>query len=736
MKYLREAFLVSVSVGALFGATPASAQDQQAGAGAEQADDSGIDDIIVTAQRRSERLQDVPLAISALSSEHLAEAGVRNLEDVGGRVPGVYFKNLNVAQPQIYVRGIGTVQFDNSSEAPVGVFVDEVYVARFSAGLASLYDLDRLEVLRGPQGTLYGRNTIGGAINVNTRNPTRELEGEVGLSVGSYDAVRTNGAISGPLSESLSARVAFSTNNRRGWTKNNNTGVPANDESNAAARVKLLFEPSSTARFLLSGEYSRDRGAGFEQELKGTQNLGIAPAQVELTPNDPYLSQANVLGHQNRTTWRTSLRSEFDLSDRISLTSITAYQHNAFDGLRDLDAGPAPLIATKEDESGRQFSQELRLASTGSGPFKWLLGAYYFEESSRRTENWKLGGLFPVLPISLFAGDYFWTYDGRTTSYAAFGQVSYALNEQFEIVAGLRYTHDRKSGTYDVSSTAAFAVPTFVSPTVGFTSRVSDKWSSLDPSITLNFRPTNSLLLYAAYKEGFKSGGFQHRPSSALVASLPYDPEKLTSWEVGLKSEWFDRRLVANVSAFNYDYKDLQQLDLVPNTTVTFTSNVGSARVRGVEMELVAQPLKALELGVGYSFLDAKYRDFLDASGVQRRGNYLNRAPRNSLNLSGQYTAQVGDASRLAFRLEYMWRDQIFFNQDNAPVNRERPVGLLQARLAFTTANDRLSISVAGSNLTKEVYCANQIVSVPSSSAATCVVGAPRQFTLGLSYKF
>ncbi len=722
-------FLATAGIGAI-SALPVWAQATPSEAGAS------TEEIVVTAQRRSERLQDVPLAITALSAAQLAQSGVRNLEDIGGRSPGVFFKSLNVAQPQIYIRGIGTVQFDNSSEAPVGLFVDEVYIARHSAGLSALYDLDRVEVLRGPQGTLYGRNTIGGAINVITREPTQDTEGEVSIEFGSYGALRTRGAVGGGLSDTVSARVAFATNDRRGWTRNTVTGKRANDEDNVAGRVKLLFEPSDRTRFKLSADYARDRAAGFEQEIKGLQNLGIAPSQVELTPDQPYVSQANVAGHQNRRIWRTSLRSEFDLSDSVSLTSITAYQDHVFDGLRDLDAGPVPLIETKEDEKGHQFSQEVRLASTGDRPFKWLVGAYYFDEDSRRTERWGIGGLFPVNPIALFAGDYFWTFDGGTKSYAFFGQANLALTEQFEVVGGLRYTHDRKAGDYTVRSTAALAVPSFVSPTTGFTRAVSDSWSSVDPAITINFRPAKDVLIYGSYKSGFKSGGFQHRPSSTLVASLPFNPEDMNAWEFGIKSQWFGRRLVANLSAFNYDYKDLQQLDLVPNTTITFTSNVGSARVRGAELELTARPVPAVDLGLSYSYLDAKYRDYLDASGAQRRGNYLNRAPKNGVNLSGQYTADLDSAGSLAFRVEYLWRDEIFFNQDNAPVNREPSLGLLQARIVYRTANDRISVAATGTNLTKEVYCANQIVSVPSSTAATCVVGAPRQVSVELKYRF
>jgi iron complex outermembrane receptor protein len=719
---------------AIFSAGTAAAQTGTAA----ETNEAGpaVEDIVVTAQRRSERLQDVPMAITALSSQQLEASGIKDLENIGGRTPGVYFKNLNVAQPQIYIRGIGTVQFDNSSEAPVGLFVDEVYIARHSAGLASLYDIDRIEVLRGPQGTLYGRNTIGGAINVITRDPTRDVSGEVEAEFGSYGAFRTRAAVGGPLSETLSARVAFATNDRKGWTRNTVTGKRSNDENNVAGRLKLLFEPSDGFRLKLSANYARDRGGAFEQEIKGTQNLGIAPSQVELTPDAPYVSQSNVDGYQNRRVWGTSIRAEADLSDSVSLTAITGYQDHVFDGLRDLDVGPIPLIRTKEDEAGDQFSQELRLASTGDTSLKWLVGAYYFTEDSVRTEQWTIGGVFPTPPFSLFAGDYFWTYDGGITSYAAFGQMSYEFGDRFEVIAGLRYSRDRKSGAYLVSSNAALAVPSFVNPTTGFAASVSDKWNSLDPAITLNFKPSETSLIYASYKTGFKSGGFQHRPSTALVAVTPFAPEDMKAWEFGAKTEWLDRRLVLNLSSFLYDYKDLQQLDLVPNTTITFTSNVGSARVRGAELEAIVRPATGVELSAGYSYLDAKYRDYVDSAGIQRRGNYLNRAPKHSLNLAGQYAAEFADGSQLGFRLEYLWRDEVFFLQDNAPVNRDGPVGLLNGRIAFTSANESLTLSLLGTNLTKEVYCANQIVSVPSSFAATCVVGAPRQFSVNAKYRF
>jgi iron complex outermembrane receptor protein len=694
-----------------------------------------LEEVIVTAQKRSERLQDVPIAMNALTAEQLEAYGVRELADVGAHSPGVFFKSLNVAQPQIFIRGIGTVQFDNSSEQPVGIFVDEVYIARHSAAVTDLFDVERVEVLKGPQGTLYGRNTIGGAINVATRQASQETDAQLSAELGNYDSINVRGAVGGRLgSDQLAGRLAVAVNERDGWTRNAVTGLRTNDDDSMGARVNLLATPTEALTLSFSADGARDRLSAFEQELKGTQNLGIAPPQVDLSPSQPYLSHSNVRGFQNRDIWGTSLRATVDLTQDVQLTSISAYRHHEFEGLRDLDVGPAPLLTTPERESGRQASQELRIASADPDDrTQWLFGLFYFDESSVRTEHWLVGGLFA--PVAFFEGDYSWTYDGEVRSYAAFTQVSQRLGDKVKITAGLRYSNDEKEGTYETATTAAVSLPSFIAP-AGFTSAVSESWDSLDPTVTIDYTPVEDVMLYASYKSGYKSGGFQHRPATVQVSQIPYDPEEVEAYEFGLKSQWLDRSLTVNVSAFHYDYTDLQQLDLIPNTIITFTSNVAAASIDGVELELTVRPTSALQLMLGYAYLDATYEDYLDSSGVQRKGNRLNRAPENALNAAIDYDLSLGNAGVLNFGLAYAWRDEVFFLQDNAPVNSDPSAGVLDARITFEPLGSRWSFGVWGKNLTEEVYCGNQIVNVPSSAAATCIVGAPRMYGAAVNWRY
>ncbi len=729
MRTLRFGLLCSA---ALLSAGMADTGWAQSATRAEEAPTASDADIVVTAQRRSERLQDVPLSIAAFSSEQLATSGVKSLEQLADRTPGVFFKSLNPAMPNAAIRGIGTTQSDNSAEAPIGLFVDDVYVASFAAGPSSFFDVDRIEILRGPQGTLYGRNTIGGAINIITRDPTRDLQGSLEGEIGTYGAIRTRVALSGPLSDTLSARVAFATNNRDGWTRNatlNNRRT--NDENNVGARLKLLYEPSDRLRLKVTADYSRDNQTDALAEIKGTFAFPIAPPRAEATP-DPYVSQSDLYGYDKRKLWSVSLKGEYALSDSVGLTTITAYRHHRSNILRDLDSTALPVIAANDTEKGDQFSQEVRLASAGDTPFKWLLGAYYFTADSSRREFWTIGGTLPQ--FAAVQGNYGWPFKGGTDSYAAFGQASYALTEQFEVVAGLRYSHDKKDGTFRVFSTAPSPLGAFVSPPAGFTAAVSKSWSSVDPAVTLNFRPNQDVLFYASFKTGFKSGGFQNRPSTLIAATTAYDPEDVKVYEGGIKSQWFDRKLTANLSLYHYDYRDLQQTVLKPNTAITVTDNVGKARIRGGELELAFRPTSQLSLNLGYAYNDAIYKDYIDGSNVQRAGNRLSRAPKHMWNLAGEYTLPTG-LGDLAFRLEYIHQSRIFYTPDNAGVNQEAPYGLLNARIALSTS-DRLTVSVRGSNLTKTDYCANQATSIPSLTAARCWVGAPREFALNVAYRF
>lgn len=720
-----------VSLGLFLGA-PTAAHAQTSGRPAESSA-ATIDEIVVTAQRREERLQDVPIAIDAVGAEQLQARGIQKLEDLGGRMPGVYFRNLSVSAPQVFIRGIGTQQYDNSAEQPVGVFIDEVYVASIAGSPSDLYDVERVEVLKGPQGTLYGRNTIAGAINISTRGPTADPNAQIQVDLGDYHLIKLQGGFGGPLTETLQGRIGFLSSSRDGWTRNAITGRRANDDDTQALRGKLRWSATDRLEFNLSLDYTRNRLAGFDQKLLGTQNLGIAPPQSDPGPNQPYVSYSNVEGYQDRDLWGASLRTTYDL-DRAVFTAISSYSNHRQNALRDLDMGPANLLSMHEDETGEEFSQELRLTSLGDTRLKWLGGLYFFRSNSDRTETWALSGLFP--PFAFLEGDYFWSLGNKVTSYAAFAQVDYEVVERLNLILGLRYSHDSKDGDYSARTTAPFSLPSFISPTAGYVASVSRKWDSLDPSVTLNFHPTPKAILYVSYKQGFKSGGFQLRPATAALAGTPYDPENVKVVEAGAKTEWFDRRLIANLAVYHYDYRDLQLLGLVPGTIITFTDNAGTASVEGAELQLVAKPSPQLELGFGYAYNDAHYTDYVDSAGTQQRGKALSRAPRNSLNASAEYTIDLADSNTLRLRAEYDWRDEIYFNPANDPVSRDGPVGLLNIRASLDVPDKNLMLSLWGSNISGEEYCGVQVPSVPTNRAATCGVGAPRQFGLSVSWRY
>lgn len=728
-------------LGAVLSLTPGEARAQNAESSASE------DTIIVTAQRREQRLQDVPFAINAIDGEALQERGIQNLQDLGGRTPGVYFQNINAAAPQIYIRGIGTQQYDNSAEPPVGVFVDEVPAVGFASVPSELFDVARIEVLRGPQGTLYGRNTIGGAINIVTNAPTRDFEAQAQADIGNYDLVRIRGAVSGPLTETLSARFSFVNSDRSNFSKNPVTGHGGNNDNSNAQRLRLEWKPTDRLVFDASIERSINDLAGAELKIRGTTNVGGLFVQSDPAPDAPYTTFSNEDGHQKRKLWNGSLRATYSF-DGFDFTSITAYHWHDLDALRDLDSGPAPFIAMLELERGDQFTQELRLASTNQGSFRWLLGGFFYTSAYDRTETWEIGA-FPHADLSaafglpsgsLFAdyfnGRYDWTMNTKARSYALFGQVEFDLTSQVSIVAGLRYSKDRKEGSYSTASNAIVPFPAFLTT---YSTNVERSWDSLDPAVTLNFQPNEDVLLYASFKQGYKSGGFQLRPPRAILAQTPYDPERVNAYEFGVKSQWLDRRITANLSVFHYDYEGLQVLGVTPGLPISLINNAASAKIDGAELELLARPNSRAELGISYAYLDARYGDYPEPAQpapIQRKGNRLSRSPEHSVNAFAQYTLPIKDAGSVSFRLDYNWRSEIFFAANNTAVNRDGSVGLLNARLTYASPDDRWSLAAWATNLTKEVYCASNVPSVPSETASTCVVGAPRQVGATLTWKF
>jgi iron complex outermembrane receptor protein len=763
MKIARSAGSMLALTIALSGWTSAHAQQIQPvqPAADEQADQStGLAEIVVTAQRRAQNVQDVPIAITAFAGEQLQEQGVLRVETIALRVPGFFAGSFGASRPQLYIRGIGSRQFDPGSEASVGVFVDEVYLGRSSGVLGSLKDIDRVEVLRGPQGTLYGRNTIGGAINIITKGPTDRLSAEAEAGLSNYNGYELFGAIGGPLASNgvLKGRIAAWRISRDGYIVNATTGGRSSGLDNYGGRLKLDFEPSSTIKFSGAVELTRDgNGAAFAGISQGNpinpRAVFLAkPGLTGIIDPDPYVARWNSDPTLDRKIDAYSLKGDFALGG-VNLVSISAFRKQRGTESRDVDGSSLDTFSQITSETSDQFTQELRLSSDKGGALtfndhlSWILGAFYYHDKSSFVHNAFLGSdsVVNLLNGGRNAAD---TVSGeyKTESYAAFGQVTWLPIEKVEITAGVRYSKDDKSARY-IGTTSAPGLPVIAAP---FNTGVFKKsWSSVDPRLVATYHFNHNVNVYASYSKGFKSGGFQFSPFSDAAARSIFDPEKLRAFEIGLKSTLLDRRLRLNMSAFDYKYTDLQVSAGVVATTngsvVNVITNAASSTVRGAEIEAVISPSDSIEINLAYAYLDAKYDNYVfNPPGVpitaasDFSGTALVRAPKHSISAGGQWTVPVG-SDELRLRADYSYRSTFFHEpgEGNAiygvqtPLTREAGYGLLDLRATFTHAAWSLSAYVT--NLTKTRYrrtenlLSNVVVGYP---------GEPRIFGAKIRWRY
>ena len=690
--------------------SPALAQD-----GTDKPADKAIDggEILVTAQRREERVQDIPIAISAFGAAQLERIGVVSIENIAPRVPSFYFGSFGALRPQLYIRGIGTRSFDPGSESSVGVFVDEVYQGRSSGSFGTLKDLERVEVLRGPQGTLYGRNTIGGAINVITKGPSDRFEGKAEAGISNYDGWEVFGAVGGPITPDgkLQFRIAGWHTERDGYVTNLRTGRRFQGIDNSGGRARLAIVPSDRFRIDLTAEYIHDgdKGAfgGFNQGTgrsaagapPNPRSVFFAPRALAATSVIPRADlRAGVLSSDpflDRDAYSYIARFEAD-AGFATVTAISAYKKlNVADG-RDLEGSSLRVIDQASDERSRQFTQELRLTSNPEGALSlggaldWIVGAFYYHDKSRRTDAFTIGvdsvvraaAGTPALDTAF--SDY------KIESYALFAQATAHLGDSFDITLGGRYTDDRKRATQ--TGTTTDALPIIAVP---FATTNRARYHSFDPRIVATYKFSPDANVYASYSTGFKSGGFQFVPFNRAAANILFAPEDIKTYEVGLKSEWLDRTLKVNLAAFHYDYKNLQVSRILdtPSGPQTLISNAASSKIDGIDLELALRPSRNFDVSVAYGYLDAKYDQYVFNLGQNLvfDDTVLVRAPKHSISVGAEWRVPIGDANRLTLRADYALLGTFFHEPGQGeprfgsgiPLTREEGYGLLDLRAAF-----------------------------------------------------
>lgn len=773
---LASTFLVPTGA---FAQTAASADEV-----AQSQPSEGIADIVVTAQKRSESVQKTPLAVTAIGGDALRASGTVNVDGITASVPtlqiGQTYGSANIA-----LRGISLNAVNFGAENPVAFHLDGVFVARPAAVLGSFFDMQRVEVLRGAQGTLYGRNATGGSINLITADPTNELSGYAQLTYGNYDHLSVEAAIGGPIiDDKLMVRLSVRSDDREGWGKNEFTGNDIDDNKERAIRGKILFKASEDLSFLLSADYAK-ADDHMSPHYGGTP-LNTIPWGVQIPSGFPPFTPIDLGGQlpskvdnissevdpvRRNRFWGTSLTVDWNFSD-FNLKSISAYRGSNTAAIGDLDQTSFPLGRVFLGDKSRQFSQEFALSYQGDRS-KGILGVYYFHEKDDGHNSVGFNSIllnplgFAAVPApGMFAQGYYSGSKLKTDAYAIFGQFTYEVIDRLSLTVGGRYSIERKEalnqGAFDLVNPFDQEIfetrpdPSTINlqcgedvPTIGYGTAVCvphKTFKAFTPKVGLEFQMTPQTLFYASVSKGFKSGVYSlgtNRP--------PVNPEKLWDYEAGVKSTMLDGRLRVNLSGFYYDYKDLQ-VNKVVNTDVVL-ENAASAKIYGLEAEIQARPVSSLQLDANASYLHATFSRFISADNARPAGdgttideygnpafnlkdNRLPQSPKFSGRIGASYTGDI-DQGSLTLRGEAVYTGKIYWTPYNLDTTSTPDRTRFNASLRFEPFDGRWNATLNVKNLTNKRLITNGFV-------ATSLVGlvvngyneAPRTIDFTVGYNF
>jgi iron complex outermembrane receptor protein len=708
--------------------------------------------VTVTAQRREETEQEIPTAISVVKGENLTAEGARYIGDVTTFTPNASAKNPDGnARPRWIIRGLGAGDTGAATVYPVGIYADDVYLNAPIAGGGPLFDLERIEILRGPQGTLYGKNTTGGAVNVISKKPGFDTDGYATLGFGTKNERIVDTAIGGALvDERIAARLALYSEERDGFTKNLSADQSYGDENKKAARLQVLAKLNPDLEALWKVHTRVFKGDGSNGALPTGSYYGGAYVRPEGRYIELNTNEDNRLEHDG-----TSLTFNYDIGD-YKLTSISAIDWIDQDTLLDSDYAPYDLNGyTDTSNSYRQYSQEFRLTSPQGELLRWILGSHFFHEdldsSAQRTipigllpngSSNQLGATNPVYRNL--------NYDHNTDSYALFGNVTYDFTDKFSLTGGLRWTLEKKdidlNLTQLVRNAGTGELQPQATPGSNGSSSLDKSWDAFTYDITPEYRFNDNLRAFFRYAHGFRSGGFNTGLSSSLGQLTSVDPEYLDSYEFGIKSEWFDGRLHANANVFYYDYEDIQVNVTTFNNNITTSALTNGAQgtVKGVELTLEAQPTENLHLQAALAYLDTEYTDFEDrnpTTGVlvgDYSGNAFARAPKRTAAFGADYTIPLSAAGKVVVGGDVSFRSREFFlanRQEKADEKRmsQDDYSLVNAHLTYYTPDEKYSVTGFVNNLTDKKYLVH---GRPNGSAAldqfVIVYGDPR--TAGVSF--
>ncbi len=692
------------------------------------ADTGGLEEIIVTARKRQESMQDVPASISALSAGDLARRFDSDVRDFAGSSPNIVIDDTQQGPggvAAIYIRGVGVADIEKSVDPAVGVVFDDVYIGQSSGSLLKAIDIDRVEVLRGPQGTLFGRNATGGIINLARSRPTYDLTGKARVTYGRFDTLKVEGVASTGLSDKVAVKVSGAYEKSDGYFYNRFYDQPGQRSEFYAIAGALLFEPTDNLRFQISYDHQSTKqdppqlvAINRPTDLFCTAYAQCSPSPGVPTSGDPYVSVSNGRLEKN-ATFKLDMavaKATYDLSSDMQLDYIFGWLKTNETIHQDFDSAPLTLYHTDRPARWRQTTNELRLTKGGTGPLSFVLGAYLWD--SRYTINLKnYIGFVPGVPLLTSAQDVTQT----NKSWAIYGEADYKLFDKLTLTLGARYTKDKKTslvndkpifiyGSLVEANPVAVIQPSLAGGQIVMTSPVKANWSKFTPRVSLRYAFTDDTMAYALWSRGYRGGGFNGRPATIGAATVPYDPETLDNYEVGFKTQFAGGRVRLNGAAFMMKYKDMQQdLDVpAPGTSTgreNRTINASSAEFKGVELDLTAQLNRNLRLNGNVGYLDAKYKNFtgdIFSTGTPVDATFLKirRAPKWTWSAGATYETDIGDnaSAWITGDVHYIGPHEItFLNNPNL-----RNGGQYLVDASINARFNKTTVSVFGKNLADE----------------------------------
>ncbi|MBI1199271.1 MAG: TonB-dependent receptor [Phenylobacterium sp.] len=730
------------ALAAMLAAAPALAQT------AAGADDTTVETVVVTAQKRVEENLKVPVAVTAVGAAEIQNISGSFMTDIAVKAPNVSM-TPGTNSPAISIRGVSSQSNINAGFPPaVGVYVDEVYQGRDPTFNTILNDVVRVEVLRGPQGTLYGKNTIGGAINIVTTEPSNTFTAFGDATYGNYDFLQGRATVGGAIvPDLLMARLSVVHRERGGYLKNTFTGKTLNDINSDGARLVLASKVSDSLRLRFGADYFTESGTSAIETGPVIFPPPVPAALAAIPPQDPgdNVVQLNSPEGAHRELWGYMGRLDYSFPG-ADFTSITAWRGYVSKFTDDSDGLPIDAFDVGRDEKGDNFSQEFRLASTGDGPFSWLVGAYYYDENTKNIRHIHLGAQVPLLLVGGlipgFNGERAETYSTiDAKSYAAFASGTWQIADKVRLAAGLRWTHEKKDFFYSQLYTQTFAnLPSGVLvsnfavkiPAVRETYKDS-RWTG---DISLSYDFTDEQTAYVKYSRGFKAGGFQTdviSPPFNPTDPLGFAPETVNNYEAGYKSYFFDRRLSLNVAAFYLKWNDKQEQIF---TGLSFLiRNAATASSRGLEVELTARPMPGLLIDANGAYLKAKYDSF--PTNPSLAGEDFQYTPNYTGSLGAQYTAPIGGGMEFYIRGDLNHRSSSYFLPSAGTRLTIEAVTTLNGRLGVQSKEGGWGAYLWGKNLNNDkVLGAGSSFPFPKAVITTRVAGFGRTYGIELRKSF